>query len=157
MNAVKTTTMTLATLGLFATVGCQEQARHTRGAVSDEPLVIDQAMQRRQWEPKTASYENGSTLNCTTAFGYEPIQNVDGYNGSFYYLADTGTFFVNLVTSPYTIFKEWNGVESGGVVLSPSYTANPPLPPSSIATDAAVSPDKPTPIDPNMAPATQPK
>lgn len=152
MNAFKTMTTTSALIALtLAAAGCQEQARFTRGEVMDEPLVIDQAMQKRQWEPQTAYVENGSTVNWSTGFAYEPRHNLGGYNGSAYYAADIGTFFVNLVTLPYTLWVERDGVESSGVVLPPSYTANPPLPPSPESAEPA------TPADAaEAAPSTQP-
>ena len=159
MNAIQTST--LIALGLLAATGCTPQQHHTRGQVSTEPLVIDQAMQQRQWEPVTAYVENGSTKSGSTGFAYEPRQGMEGYQGSAYYLADVGTFFVNLVTLPYTLWVERDGVVSGGEQIPPSYTANPPLPPSRDVpeTSTAAEPRAPvdaTPIDPTAAPATQP-
>lgn len=153
------TTIALGLLASVAAVGCTPQQRHTRGEVSTEPLVIDQAMQKRQWEPVTAYAENGSIHTWSTGFAYEPIPGIDGYNGSAYYFTDIGTWFVNVVTLPVTYVVEWDGISSGGVVLPPSYTANPPLPPSQYAaaepTDTTPPPDT-TPIDPSVTPATQP-
>jgi hypothetical protein len=114
-------------LALIALTGCQTQSYSTRAPVSSEPLTIDPAMQQRQWEPMTAYYENGQTRSWTTGLAYSPYQSSSPYSYAF---TDTGTFLLNLVTMPYTIYKERNGVVSGGIQLPPSYTANPPLPPS---------------------------
>lgn len=114
-------------LALIALAGCQHQTYTERQKVSDEPLTIDPAMQQRQWEPMTAYYENGQTKNWSTGFAYTPNRDAPPYTYAF---TDTGTFLLNLVTLPYTAYKERDGVVSGGVQLPPSYTANPPLPPS---------------------------
>ncbi|MDB5325171.1 MAG: hypothetical protein JWM57_740 [Phycisphaerales bacterium] len=111
---------------LIALAGCQHQTYTTRAEVESEPLTVDAAMQQRQWEPTRAYYENGDTRSWTTGFGYSP-SNVPPYA---YSATDTGTFLLNLVTLPYTVVDQWKGVQSGGVKLPPSYTANPPLPPS---------------------------
>ena len=115
---------------LIALNGCQEKSYTTRGTVESEPLTVDAAMQQRQWEPIKAYYENGDTRSWTTGFAYEPSA-VPPYA---YSVTDTGTFILNIVTLPYTAVTEFGGIQSGGVKLPPSYTANPPLPPSAQST-----------------------
>ena len=122
------TILAVAAPGLFVLAGCSPQLYTTQGPVSTEPIVIDQAMQQRaDWQPVTAAVENGQTYNPTTGFGYRPGNVNTPYA---YALTDTGTFAVNVITMPYTIYQQWNGVLSGGVQLPPSYTGVPPLPPS---------------------------
>ena len=119
--------LAVAALGTVVLAGCSPQLYTTQGPVSTDPIVVDQAMQQRQWDPVTARYENGQTFSPTTGFGYSS----NGYNTPYAYAAtDTGTFVVNVITMPYTIYQQWDGVLSGGVQLPPSYTANPPLPPT---------------------------
>jgi len=136
---------TLITAALFAlgllSAGCQKTSMSSRGEINTEPLAIDPAMQLRQWDPVTAAYENGSTFNNPTGYAYESKPGQPGYT---YYYADAGTFFVNLVTLPYTLIADRGGAESGGVNLPPSYTAVPPLPPSyNDATSQAVPATQP--------------
>lgn len=125
--------------------GCQEKATSMRGEVSTDPLVVDSAMQQRQWEPTTAFYETGSTFNGTTGFAYEPIPGKPRFT---YLYADIGTFVANFATSPYTLLVA-DGNASGAAKLPPSYTANPPMPPSM----NAPAPSAPVEV---IAPATQP-
>ncbi|HEX8324441.1 MAG TPA: hypothetical protein VF595_11070 [Tepidisphaeraceae bacterium] len=117
----------IVAVSLSLLAGCQRQTYVERQPVDLGPMVIDQAMQQRQWEPVTAYYETGDTRHSTTGFGYAPRRDLPP---PAFALADTGTFFVNLVTMPYTLYEQWNGVDSGGVKLPPSYTAVPPMPPS---------------------------
>jgi hypothetical protein len=105
--------------------GCQKKSTLPRGQVSTEPLVVDAAMQKREWEPTTAFYENGATYNFTTGFAYEPVPGQPDYA---YYYADAGTYVLNLVTLPYTLVTAGKSA-SGAETLPPSYTASPPLPP----------------------------
>ena len=132
----------LAVPSVFVLAGCSPQLYTTQGPVSTEPIVIDQAMQQRaDWEPVTAAFENGQTFNPTTGFGYRP----SGYGLPYAYSAtDLGTFAVNVIAMPYTIYQQWDGVLSGGVILPPSYTANPPLPPSMQAPNAQAPSTQPT-------------
>ncbi|MGC4030733.1 MAG: hypothetical protein QM754_03140 [Tepidisphaeraceae bacterium] len=117
-----------ALLAVVALTGCQAKTYSSRDKVSTEPMVVDQAMQQRQWEPVKAYYENGDVASWTTGFGYTSKQL--GNYPSTYVLTDTGTFVLNVFTLPYTAYVERDGVVTGGSKLQPSYTANPPLPPS---------------------------
>ena len=125
-NWIYPTALKICLGALIGLAGCQHQTYTTRGEVTSEPLTVDAAMQQRQWEPTTAYYENGDTRSWTTGFAYSP-RTVPPYA---YAATDTGTFLLNVVTLPYTVFDQRAGVQSGGVKLEPSYTANPPLPPS---------------------------
>lgn len=118
-----------------AMVGCTRNEYSQAGRLNDEPLVIDGAMQKRNWEPTPAYYANGDTVSWSTGFAYQPQAN----NQYQYYYADTGTYFVNLFTLPYTLYKERDGLVSQGVVLPPTYTAAPPLPPTN-KSDTVVAP-----------------
>jgi hypothetical protein len=84
-------------------------------------------MQLRDWQPSVAYYANGDTVSGSTGFAYEPDPQLDSWQ---YYFADVGTYFVNLVTAPVTLYEQRDGVGSTGVSLPPTYTAVPPLPPS---------------------------
>ncbi len=129
----------LCLAGLALLSGCVNSSTTSTGQINMEPLTIDPAMQQRQWEPQTATYANGDTVTWSTGFAYDADPEQEDWK---YYFADTGTYFVNLVTSPYTAYKQRDGVASTGVQIPPTYTAVPPLPPS----DAEVE----------MAPTTMP-
>ena len=109
--------------------GCSPQPYSTRGDVNTEPLIVDAAMQQRDWDVTHAYYQNGSTLNWSTGFAYVPKPDMPN---TAYSVADTGTFLINVLTSPYTFFTQSGGVVSGGVAVPPSYTAVPPLPPTNV-------------------------
>ena len=128
-------TLTASTLLAGMISGCVESSTTTAGSINTEPLVIDPAMQARTWEPSIAYYANGDTASWSTGFAYEPRADLEPYQ---YYFADTGTYLLNLVTSPYTFFKQRDGAVSTGVQLPPTYTAMPELPPASA--DAVVAP-----------------
>jgi hypothetical protein len=96
------------------------------GRVNTETLNVDGAVQQREWEPSVAYYANGDVASPSTGFKYAPRSDQPDYT---YAYADLGTFFANLVTMPYTLYKERNGVVSTGEQLPQTYTANPPLPP----------------------------
>ncbi len=115
----------LATLAMLG--GCVKTSTTSTGMINSEPLTIDPAMQLRDWQPSVAYYANGDTMSGSTGFAYEPDPKLDSWQ---YYFADPGTYFVNLVTSPYTLYEQRDGVGSTGVSLPPTYTAVPPLPPS---------------------------
>ncbi len=128
MNTPRTTILCLAGLaGLALLGGCVQSSTTSAGQINMEPLTIDPAMQNRQWEPATAYYANGDTVTWSTGFGYEPDPAQPNWQ---YYFSDTGTYFVNLVTMPYTFYQQRDGVASTGVQIPPTYTAVPPLPPS---------------------------
>jgi hypothetical protein len=123
------TILTLSASTILASLlsGCVETSTTTAGAINTDPLIIDPAMLARNWEPTVAYYANGDTESWSTGYAYTPRQDLEPYQ---YYFADTGTYFVNLVTSPYTFYKQRDGSVSTGVQLPPTYTAMPPVPPS---------------------------
>jgi len=106
--------------------GCSHQEYGQTGRVNDDPLVVDQAMQLRDWDKSYANYENGSTKSWSTGFAYASRGDLPyGLN----YVADTGSFFGNVLTLPITAYQQRNGVVSSGVNIPETYTAVPPVPP----------------------------
>ena len=113
----------IASVALFT--GCSHQEYGQTGRVNDDPLVVDQAMQIRDWDKSYANYENGSTKGWSTGFAYVSQGDLPyGLN----YVADTGTFFGNVLTLPITAYQQRNGVVSSGVNVPETYTAVPPVP-----------------------------
>lgn len=121
----------LAMTLVMLSAGCVETSTSSVGLVNTEPLVVDQAMQLRNWEPSYAYYANGDTPSWSLGFAYTPRSDLQPYQ---YYFADTGTYLLNLVTMPYTFYQQRGGLVSTGVQLPPTYTAVPPLPPPSADT-----------------------
>lgn len=113
-------------LALSALTGCTRQTYGNNAPVNEEPLTVDLAMQQREWDKSTAYYQNGDVHSWSTGFAYRPKGDARWQ----YYFADPGTYFVNLVTLPWTLYEERDGVTSEGDRIAPTYTAVPPLPPS---------------------------
>ena len=129
-----------AALATALAVGCAPAQYTTRGEVQSEPIPVDGAIQNRQWPPTVSRYENGDVVTLPTGFAYEPT---DYEYPQLYYVADTGIFFLNVITLPVTLISQvplQRNVVSTGVELPPSYTANPPLPPSYESPDAVEVP-----------------
>ncbi len=124
MKTVKTI-LCLATLALIG--GCVDATTTSTGEINTEPLTIDPAMQQRTWEPTVAYYQNGDVKTQSTGFAYSSNAPYSQYD---YYVTDTGTYLVNLITSPWTFYQQRDGVVNTGTQLPPTYTAVPPLPPS---------------------------
>ena len=116
-----------ALAGLVFVTGCQEQKYVDKQKVDATPLNIDAAMQQRQWDRVTAEYQSGATHNGSTGTLFTPNHDASPYT---YAVTDPGTFLLNVAILPYTLYKQRNGVDSGGVDLPPSYTAVPPQTPS---------------------------
>ena len=106
---------------------------------SAEVTTPDAAMDKRQWTESVAYIPNGATVAGPTGFAYEPRRDQKSYQ--FYY-ADTGNFFLNLVTMPFTLYKTPPLSEQTfpGEQLKPTYTAVPPLPPEKVAEPVAPPP-----------------
>ena len=121
-----------ATVVATLLTGCVRQTYVERQPVDQQPMTVDMAMQQRQWEPVTAYYENGDTVSQSTGLRYTTDRSLPPYT---YAATEPGIFLLNMVTLPWTYYEEWNGVKSGGVKLPPSYTAVPPLPPSTQPTE----------------------
>lgn len=117
--------------------GCVKQEYQSNARVNTDPLVVDQAMQLRDWNKSSANYENGGSKSWSTGFGYAPRGDLSyGLN----YLVDLGSFFGNIATLPVTEFDQRDGVVSSGVNLPESYTAVPPVPPQYRSTTPGVMP-----------------
>lgn len=118
--------------------GCVERSSMTVGPISQDPIKTDQAMELRPWDKSVALYENGGVSTYPTGFAYVPEDNDPSYA---YYGSDMGVFGVNLVTMPYTFYKNppWErSMTSTGVRIPETYTANPPQP--GVAEDVTSAP-----------------
>jgi hypothetical protein len=119
--------------------------------VNVDPVPPDEAMVKRDWPQVTAEYPNGAVAAGPTNFNYEPKRNMPEWK---YALADSGTFFVNMVLLPYNLIKDppTKVVVAPGETVGPSYTAQPVMEPASMA-----QPTPPPVIEnPGAEPATPP-
>jgi hypothetical protein len=92
------------------------------------PIVVDGAMQIRDFEQSAARYPSGAAVAGPTEFNYEPKHNEPEWT---YYYADYGTWGLNMVLLPVYLIvtPQWNEVTYPGEVVQTTYTGQPPLPP----------------------------
>lgn len=146
---------------LAGAVGCQQtndqvpdyhivqQIRNTPPEPENQtPLLVDDAMQLRDWDRSTAHYANGNTIAGPTGFLFEPRWNQPEWT---YAALETPLFMVQTLASPLVLIvtPPWTPIMYTGVTVGPTYTAMPVLPPAqgAAASSAPLAP---------VAPATQP-
>jgi len=125
--------------------------------VNDAPLIIDAAMQARDWDRSTAYYASGDTIAGSTGFLYEPAWNEPGW---FYAAEETPLFIVQAVASPVTValIPPWKSIRWTGETVEPTYTAMPVLPPAhyeAAPSAPPVNPEPQPPMNETAAPAEQ--
>lgn len=91
------------------------------------PLVVDQAMQLRDWDRVTAHYSNGDTVAGPTGFPYEARWGQPEWAYSVIepplFVGQTVALPVSLVITP-----PWTPIRYTGETVETTYTAMPPLP-----------------------------
>jgi hypothetical protein len=120
--------------------GCAPQQQ--AGAPPEKPMVVDAAMQRRDWERSAAWYPNGDTVAGVQRY---PLRSQGGspgtpdYANAFYdFLASAGQTialpFTYLVVPPFApqVFTGEN--------IPPTYTAMPDMTPPGQATSSMAAP-----------------
>ena len=123
-NSIKL--LSLPVIGL-ALVGCQRTQPAPVVALNQEPMLVDEAMQQREWDRSTAVYQNGDTVAGFTGRRYEPKPEfTEGYAGR---LVDAAVGLGNTVILPFTMLQTppWKGVSYQGVITPPSHHAVPPV------------------------------
>lgn len=113
----------LASAGMVLSTGCQRIPPNRPAALNDEPLIVDEAMQIRDWDRSTAYYGNGNTHAGATRLTFEP-KNDNRYN----YAADPLIGVANIVLIPFTYFRTpaRTMVIHQGAIVPPTHTAMPP-------------------------------
>jgi len=133
--------------------GCQRAVNVPQGPLSETPVVVDQAMQLREWEPVSAYYQNPRFIAGPTGFNYEtPYEPFQWYYG----LTDTPLFLAQTLGLPIALIMTppWSEVTYAGATFEPTYYAMPPLPPSAYDSGMAPSmPPEPSVYDEPPAPA----
>ncbi len=121
-------TTAAAAASLFGPAGgCLKQAPQP-APVSHAPLVIDDAMQRRQWPVVVAHYQNGETPAWPTGFVLDHNPDAPKWTAV---ATDGPLFLANIFAMPvgYAFTPGWTRVIYPTGVVEPTYTAMPPLPP----------------------------
>src|ERR1041385_419514 len=119
-------TAATAAMALSSMVGCVAVGPTQPDEYNSTPLVIDDAMQHRDWEPTTAYYESGDTVAGPTGFVMQPKDDL-GYVQR--QAIEIPTFLGNTAIMPFVLMKTPPGedVTYRGAVQEPTYTAMPPL------------------------------
>lgn len=139
-HTIKTLTLAAA-VGAVLAGGCnscpvQKKQNQPPVALNDTPVIIDEAMQIRQWDVSTAKYQNGDTFAGPTMFAYEPKWNQPEWH---YQFIDTPLFLTQLAGMPIMLFVTPPGkdLRYTGETIEPTYTAMPVLPPSMNVVESA--------------------
>ena len=112
-----------ATLFLL-TSGCQRTRPNPPVALNDNPIVVDEAMQIRDWDRSTANYASGAVVAGAPRVTWEPK-----YDNRWNYVVDPAIGAANIVTIPFTyIWTPWGQeVVHRGAITPPTHTAVPPV------------------------------
>lgn len=116
-------------LGLAALTGCQSKVPPaTASPVNTTPLIIDDAMQQRDWERSTSYYASGATIAGGTGYLWQTHETFEP--GQRRWL-DVPIAVANIVCLPVGVFVDspFGPTTYHGEGVPPSYTAQPPLPP----------------------------
>jgi hypothetical protein len=95
--------------------------------VSNAPLIVDEAMQRREWEESRVHYPSGATVAGKTGYMFETSNRVQAPARR---IADPAVATANILMLPVTfpLSQPWRSQQvSPGVQLPATYTAQPPL------------------------------
>jgi hypothetical protein len=165
LNALVLTVLGCAVLAGGCTCPIQRVKNQPPDPVSDAPVIVDAAMQIREWDRSVAHYQNGDTFANPTLFLYEPTWHQPEY---FYYFIETPLFIGQTIAMPVVMVMTppWSSVKYTGVTTEPTFTAMPLLPPSMAMSEPGPvepapqplpdQPPAPMEIAPPVAPTTQP-
>ena len=123
----RTLAMSVAAVASVGITGCQKTKPAPVAKLIDSPVLVDDAMQRREWEQSSAYYANGDTVAGFSGRWLEPQPRFsEGYFGR---LADPAVGLTNVVIMPLTMLQTppWKGVDYQGVIVPPTHSANPPV------------------------------
>jgi hypothetical protein len=112
---------------LIITTGCVKDTKPV-AAVDKTPLIVDEAMQARDWPRTTVRFQNGETPAAPTGFILQHSPDAPKWTPI---LTDGPMFLANTLLMPvgYLFTPPWTRVIYPAGVAEPSYTAIPPIPP----------------------------
>lgn len=110
--------------------GCSTQEKIVYDPVNTRPIVGDDAMAlRADWPRSVCLYPNGDVTAWSTRYPYQTSEARAGQANVFLdtvtFVAESALLPVELVANPPFQPQVWYGVK-----YPPTYTANPPLPPT---------------------------
>src|SRR4051794_39829680 len=116
----------LAIASLLPLTGCQFKQPPPQDRVNDIPLLVDEAMQKRDFERSTIVYPNGSAIAGSTGYMMETNSRIpyEATRATDPFVA-TGNILLLPITFPLS--KPWKAREFSGAKVPPTYTAQPPL------------------------------
>ena len=134
--------------------GCQRTVPPaTRSPVNSTPLVVDEAMQVRDWDRSTNYYANGASVAGGTGYLWQTHEAVKPGHRR---IAEAPVALLNIVSMPVGLFVNapWQEEVIRGESVPPTYTGQPPLPgePSSNGGTASEVIDTPMPEEESPAP-----
>lgn len=144
MSLIRNVMIVLAA-GVMA--GCQYKKADPPTVLNTQPLAVDEAMQRRDWDKTTAYYRNGGVESNADRF---PLQS-RVQSPVLRSLSEVPIFLANTVMLPVTYIGQRPGtvVSNQAVVTEATYTAVPPAGGSGVTQDyAQQTPQRRTPIPP---------
>ncbi len=102
--------------------GCQRARPPQPDALNDAPLIVDEAMQIRDWDRSVAYYPSGAVVA-----GSPRVTFVPRYETRLAYAADPLIGLGNILLIPFTLFATPPGakVASRGAIVPPTHTAVP--------------------------------
>jgi hypothetical protein len=114
----------LASASMVLSTGCQRIPPNRPVALNDEPLLVDEAMQIRDWDRSTSYYANGDTVAGATRLTFEPKDDT-----RLNYFADPLIGLTNFVIIPFTYFHTppFTKMVYQGAIVPPTHTAVPPV------------------------------
>lgn len=126
-SVARTIALSVVAVAAIGITGCQKTKPAPVAKLIDSPVLVDEAMQTRDWEQSNAYYANGDTVAGFSGRYYETRPRFsEGYFGR---LADPAVGLTNVVIMPITmaVTPPWKGVDYQGVIVPPTHSANPPV------------------------------
>jgi hypothetical protein len=118
-------TLCLSLIGLIF-VGCQRIQPGMADRINDTPLVVDEAMQRRDWDPSVVYYPNGAAIAGYGGASFEQNRRIpDDFRRVTDPAIATGNILLLPVTVPLNLRHDPRAFP--GASIPPTYTAQPPL------------------------------
>src|SRR5687768_10625841 len=153
MCSIRSGCVVALVLAALAVAGCQGIVPPpTRSPVNDSPLVVDEAMQLRDWERSTNYYANGATVAGGTGYVWQTHEAVNPGHRRF---VEAPVAVLNIASMPVGVFinSPWERQVIRGETVPPTYTGQPPLPgepppPSTAVPEVTDTPEPATDVPP---------
>lgn len=107
--------------------GCQSNVPEPVARLNDSPLIVDDAMQRREWDRSTSFYANGDTAAGGTGYMFQTHETINERDRR---VVDPVLATMNIGLLPVGIFvnSPFKSQVYQGVVIPPTHTGMPALP-----------------------------